>query len=64
MSPACYRFYVLQHKAQRGAVVEGTDRAARLVFEVIMSAPDLPAERKPPAIFRDVESAGKEDHLD
>ena len=40
--------YVLQHKAQRGSVVEGTDRAARLIFQVIMSAPDLSAERKPP----------------
>ncbi len=47
MSSACYRFFV-RVKPQRsgGAVEETTNRAARLVFEAIMSAPDLPAERR------------------
>ena len=45
MSPACYRhFSLLRDTPQiRGATDEVT-RAARLIFEAIMSAPAVPAE--------------------
>jgi len=42
MSSACYHFFVrAKWRRWGGAVEEMTNRAARLVFEAIMSAPDL-----------------------
>ena len=49
MSPACYRYFdvLREQHALRANKVDATSRTARLVFEVIMSAPDLPAEPRP-----------------
>lgn len=49
MSPACSRHFaqLRERDAPRANEVDAISRAARLVFEVIMSAPDLPAEPRP-----------------
>ena len=45
MSPACYRYFLRREtRPIRGFVVDETTRAARLVFEAIMSAPDIRVE--------------------
>ncbi len=48
MSPACHRHFLLLRDGRHiesVVVDESATWAARLVFEAIMSAPDLPAER-------------------
>jgi len=50
MSPACYRHFAVRDRPRlRGAAVDQImAQAARLLFEGIMAAPDLPAERGAP----------------
>jgi hypothetical protein len=47
MSPACYRYFMNRVKPalQVARLDDGVTRTARLIFEAIMSAPDLPEER-------------------
>jgi hypothetical protein len=49
MSPACYRHFLqlAEMRPPRSLADEIATRAARLVFSVIMAAPDLPAEWRP-----------------
>ena len=47
MSPACYRHFVLRRDHRQVQGVALAEITARVVFEAIMSAPDLPAERRP-----------------
>lgn len=47
MSPGCYRYFLQRHRRPgRSVVVDETIRAARRVFEAIMSAPDIRIEGK------------------
>jgi hypothetical protein len=47
MSPACYRYFMnhVEPPVRVARLDDGITRGARLVFEAIMSAPDLPEER-------------------
>jgi len=47
MSPACYRYFMnrVEPPVRSARLDDGITRTARLVFEAIMSAPDLPEER-------------------
>jgi hypothetical protein len=47
MSPACYRYFInrVEPPVRVARLDDGTTRTARLVFEAIMSSPDLPEER-------------------
>jgi len=47
MSPACYLYFLLRVKPPVRVVRgdDGSTRAARLIFDAIMSAADLPAKR-------------------
>jgi hypothetical protein len=47
MSPACYRYFMnrVEPPVRVARLDDGVTQTARLVFDAVMSAPDIPDER-------------------